>query len=210
MNEKCILCESTLIETYQNEILLKCQNCALVFKVSSQLLSKEKEEQRYLLHKNTIEDVGYLKFLEPVLKRIVGNYQKDSKGLDYGSGPTPVLTELLTRSGYHVIPYDPFFSNININDLTAINFITCTEVAEHFYNPKKEFQNIFSILAPLGQLLLMTELYTAKTDFTKWYYAQDITHVSFYCRKTLDYLARMYSSQLVEVTDRVFEFQKRI
>ena len=46
---------------------------------------------------------------------------------------------MIKKDGFKVDIYDPyFFPNKEIFSKNY-NFITCTEVAEHFHNPQKEF-----------------------------------------------------------------------
>lgn len=50
------------------------------------------------------------------------------------------------------------------------DFIACTEVAEHFYNPAAEFRRIDGLLEPGGWLGLMTGLVDDAMDFANWHY----------------------------------------
>ena len=88
------------------------------------------------------------------------------------------------------------------------DFITCTEAAEHFYDPGKEFQLLANLLRPKGWLGLMTKLYSDEIDFTSWYYRRDPTHVCFYQRETMAWLAQKYFWQEQIISDQVILFKE--
>lgn len=147
------------------------------------------ELSEYLLHRNDPDDRGYRGFLgqftEPLLRRL----SPASRGLDYGCGPGPALAAMLREAGHEVALYDPFFQP----DLAVLerqyDFITCTEVIEHFHRPCEQFNKLDALLRPGGVLGLMTRFLTDDTDFARWHYRRDPTHVVFYREQTLRQLA---------------------
>ena len=80
-----------------------------------------------------------------------------------------------------------FFPNKSVF-LRKFNFITCTEVIEHFFNPYKEFKKIDCILAKNSFLAVMTTFIPDNEKFENWYYRRDPTHVVFYNKKTFDFI----------------------
>ena len=94
-----------------------------------------------------------------------------------------------------------FFSN-------KYNFITCTETAEHFFNPNREFKTLDSILAPGGWLGVMTTFLTEDKSFENWYYRRDPTHVVFYAEKTFEVIAKQRNWKCEIVTKDVVLFHK--
>ena len=208
MSQNCPLCNGTQVYTYQERPFLICESCHLLFKDSTEHLNKDNEKARYLLHTNSISDIQYVNFLMPVVNDICQQLEASLKGLDYGSGPQPVLAELLTTKGYTTDIYDPFFAPRSLQKINnEYDFITCTETAEHFYKPAIEFEQIFRILKAKGYLFLMTKLYTPETNIKTWDYARDSSHVCFYSFKTLQWLATKYSRNLVVVNERLFRFE---
>ncbi len=151
-------------------------------------LVPEKEKQRYEEHNNDITDAGYRKFVSPVTERIQKNFSSANRGLDFGAGTGPVISAMLAENGYNVEIYDPFFAPDASKIEEKYDYIACCEVIEHFYDPKKEFALLRSMLAPGGQLFCMTLFYDEKTDFSKWFYKNDPTHVVFYHKKTIEYI----------------------
>ncbi len=140
----------------------------------------------------------------PVVDEVSRHFNSNSKGLDYGSGPQPVLQELLKRNNILTDVYDPYFAPRNLNENGAYDFITCTETAEHFYNPSFEFEKIFHLLKPNGYLFLMTKLFTPELEIKKWDYARDTSHVCFYSMQSLEWICKKYSRKLTVVTPRFF------
>jgi 2-polyprenyl-3-methyl-5-hydroxy-6-metoxy-1,4-benzoquinol methylase len=69
------------------------------------------------------------------------------------------------------------------------DFITCTEVAEHFRTPAEEFDQLGAMLRPGGWLALMTTFQTEDARFANWHYRMDPTHVVFYRAATLAHIA---------------------
>lgn len=70
------------------------------------------------------------------------------------------------------------------------DFISCTEVVEHFHRPADEFRRPDRLLASGGWLAVMTCLQTDDTRFANWHYRRDPTHVVFYREVTFQRLAR--------------------
>ena len=108
-----------------------------------------------------------------------------AQGLDYGCGPNPVLCQLLEKENYQMSFYDPYFFPTDLNKISSLDFITCTEAAEHFYHPGQEFKKILSFIKPQGFLFLMTDLVQKEVNLSTWFYAKDPSHVCFFFRKKL-------------------------
>lgn len=72
------------------------------------------------------------------------------------------------------------------------DFVTCSETAEHFHDPAAEFRRFDALLKPGGWLGLMTGMLLEGIDFDAWHYRRDPTHVVFYQRATMRYLAQLY------------------
>ena len=169
-----------------------CSNCKLVFRDPRVHLTAACERERYDLHQNKITDSGYLEFLKPIIYAVKETKPVASYGLDFGSGPSPVLSECLNREGFVVQNYDPFFGPRDLEEIAGLDFVTCVEACEHFFNPAREFTTMFNLLKPDGVLLVMTLLATAETEFSNWWYARDLTHVLFFCEETLRWLANRF------------------
>jgi hypothetical protein len=209
----CPLCkgkEFSLFEQVREKQYWQCSECDLVFLSPEFHLQKQQEKNRYSLHNNCIEDQGYCNFLRKLMTPLQQKITKNMQGLDYGSGPEPILSQLMQQDGYLIQPYDPFFlPNEEILNQNY-DFITCSEVVEHFYNPHKEFYKLDQLLKSKGTLGVMTELRTEEMEFKKWWYIQDETHVCFYSKQTMKWIAKQYQYQVTFISNSVILFSKTI
>ena len=99
---------------------------------------------------------------------------------------------MLREAGHRVSVYDPFFANDwSVLDV-QYDFITCTEVAEHFHDPAAEFTRLNLMLKPGGYLGVMTCFQTQDEKFAAWHYRKDPTHVVFYRQETFDWLSQRF------------------
>ncbi len=172
-------------------------------------LAPQEEAKRYSYHQNNIEDSGYVDFLNRIITPAMKYITTDMQGLDYGCGPNPVLAQIVSAKGIKCEYYDPFFFP-TLATSKKYDFIFATECFEHFFNPRKELNNICSILNANGLLCIMTELKKDSTDFDGWYYKNDPTHVCFYNEKTLQYICKEYNFENIYTDGRRAIILKRI
>ncbi len=210
--DPCPLCESVTTEFYMsatNRDYFQCKNCKLIFVPKTFLLEKNEEKKRYDFHENNIDDPRYIAFLSQLYQPLLDRIELGSEGLDFGSGPEPVLAQLFEREGYKMWIYDPFYANNPEVFKEKYNFITLSEVAEHLYNPAQEFNRLVSLLKQKGYLAIMTSLTDTVLDFSDWHYQKDETHVCFYAVESMGYLAKKYHLSLEVLSDKVVIFQKK-
>lgn len=190
--ERCPLCLKIKTEPYcitpKLKKFFKCNFCSLVFLTKSLHLSHEEERIRYESHQNNCEDLRYQNFVKPLVEAITQRLSQNALGLDYGCGPGPVVTKLLRDQGYQIELYDPFFHKNPHVLQKKYDFIFCSEVAEHFNHPAKEFKKLRDLLNPSGFLFVFTHLLTSQIEFKDWYYKNDPTHVSFYSKESLQWI----------------------
>ncbi|PKM12632.1 MAG: methyltransferase [Gammaproteobacteria bacterium HGW-Gammaproteobacteria-3] len=206
MPSSCPLCRSSAIFHYnvdRQRDYYRCDICELIFVPPAQHLSLSREKAVYDQHRNEIHDINYRKFLSRLFLPLSGRLKMGSRGLDYGCGPGPALAALFAEQGFSMSVYDPFYANQPEVLQPYYDFISCTEVAEHFVNPEREFRRLFSLLRPGGWLGLMTKLSRDKQAFIDWHYKNDPTHISFYSKNTFQWLARQYPCRLEIIGDDV-------
>lgn len=145
------------------------------------------EFERYSTHQNDPGDRGYRQFLGRVVDALADDLPPGAEGLDYGSGPGPTLSTMIEKHGFAMSIYDPFFKPDPRALDRAYDFITCTEVAEHFFRPRVEFERLNRLLRPGGRLAVMTGLF-ADQAFEDWWYVKDETHVVFYRPRTMEWI----------------------
>lgn len=165
-----------------------CSGCGLIFLDPKQRLNSENERERYLLHENASDDLGYRDFLRPVFEMVRARRGPPAMGLDFGAGPGPALAEMLAGAGYAMTLYDPFFHPRTDVLERTYDFVVCTEAAEHFHDPVSEFARMRRCLRKGGILVIMTQM-VPSTDFGRWYYHRDPTHVCFYRPRTFAWIA---------------------
>ncbi len=168
------------------KIYFQCKRCELVFLDPGFHLLPEEEKTVYNFHQNCLENEGYVSFLRKLANPLMLKLSKNSTGLDFGCGPGPTMSTILNKSGFEVFNYDPYYFPDSSLLKNKYDFITCTEVAEHFYQPKKEFILFDNLLKEnFSYLGIMTQLLPKGTGFRSWWYHRDPTHVSIYSLKTL-------------------------
>ena len=188
----CPVCETATAQPFMQVAgrhYWRCPQCQATFLDPSQRPTAKREQAEYRLHDNNAAQAGYRRFLQQVAQPLLQRLPPGQHGLDYGCGPGPVLAALLREAGHTVALYDPFFVPDRTVLDTRYDFITCTEVAEHFHSPAAEFRRLDSLLKPGGWLALMTCFQTDDARFVQWHYRRDPTHVVFYREATLRYVA---------------------
>lgn len=171
---------------------MRCNRCDLVFVDQRHLPESDREKSRYDLHENTPANEGYKNFLSRIIAPLTKHLNKQATGLDFGCGPTPVLASMLEDEDFKMQIYDPFyFPNESVLNRTY-DFITLTEVAEHFHHPQKEFKRLIQLLNPQGVIAIMTQLRVPSIDFGTWFYKNDFTHVCFYSPTTIHWIEKTY------------------
>lgn len=195
---RCPVCETDGCRPFQTvgeRDYWRCPTCVCTFLQPDQRPGAEAEQAEYRLHQNTPDQPGYRRFLERVTTPLLQRLNGPSDGLDFGCGPGPVLADLLREAGHSVALYDPIFEPDASVLAKTYQFVTCTEVAEHFYQPAAEFRRLNGLLAPGGWLALTTGFQTDDARFANWHYRRDPTHVVFYREATLHWLARRHGWQ---------------
>lgn len=175
---------------------------------TNQRLSPSEEKSRYDQHENNSEDVRYRSFLNQLFEPLEKQLGRESFGLDFGSGPGPTLSIMFEERGHQMNIFDPFYANYPSVFEHQYDFITCTETAEHLFNPRREFERLWSCLKPGGYLGIMTKLVPSIETFPKWYYRRDDTHVTFYCDETLHWMAGLWDASVDLIGDNVAIFKK--
>jgi SAM-dependent methyltransferase len=168
----------------------------------------EAERKRYDLHQNNPADPGYRQFLEQFLKPLVERLSPGAAGLDFGSGPYPLLQEMLNETGFPVQIYDPFYAANPEMLEQSYDFITASEVVEHLHYPRREFDRLWKLLKPGGLLGIMTGLHDEHTVFSRWHYISDPTHVAFFSPVTFTWLAERWQASLEIVPPNMVFLQK--
>jgi SAM-dependent methyltransferase len=191
MNPPCPVCRHDRTRLFQDigqRCYWRCRQCQATFLDPLQRPDASTEKSEYDRHQNDPADPGYRRFLERLATPLLERLAPGSSGLDYGCGPGPALAAMLTEAGHLMTVFDPIY----FPDCQALerqyDFISCTEVVEHFHDPAAEFERLDGLLRPGGWLGIMTRFQTDDARFAGWHYRRDPTHVVFYRAETMQWL----------------------
>ncbi len=208
MNQNCKICGSPTREFIHNRtktLYFHCPICDFIQKDENSFPSKEKELSIYMLHENSIDREDYVGYLKKFVDQaLIPFMKKEAFGLDFGSGPVPVLSQILKRDyDLKTDIYDYYFAPETIYLEKSYDFIVSTEVIEHLQDPLKSF-SIFGELLVKGGILSLMTLFHPQSDslFQEWWYTRDKSHISFYTTLTIEYLARLFSFDII-YTDNI-------
>lgn len=199
----CPLCgENHRLNTYLregNRVYIQCLVCRLIFVPAVFHIGADEEKAEYDLHENDIYDKNYRNFLNRLavpLLEVLKTGQGPLYGLDFGCGPVPALATMLQEKGYSVAVYDLFYSPDQSVLQRQYDFITATEVVEHLRDISRELDMLWSLLATGGMLAIMTGIAPeTATEFGKWHYIRDKTHINFFSKPTFEYLAHRWQAE---------------
>ena len=189
----CLSSRTCLFHAGQGREFHRCDTCDLVFVPSPFHLDAQAEMERYLQHNNDPEDEAYRAFLSRLLDPLRPHLRPSARGLDYGAGPGPALVAMMREEGFEVSVFDLYFSPDESPLAESYDFITCTETAEHFAEPGREFQRLHAMLRPSGWLGVMTSMLDDWSRFPGWHYQRDPTHISFYSKRTMCWIGRRHA-----------------
>lgn len=205
----CPLCHENQTSFFHKDswrTYLRCGTCSLIFVCAKEHLDISAEKAEYDLHQNSPSDERYRKFLSRLLDPVLAHLSSDSRGLDFGSGPGPTLSGMFEEAGHKMSIYDPFYSPDETPLSSTYDFVTASEVVEHFRNPRKDLDRLWSCVRAGGVLGIMTKLALGKSEFAHWHYKNDRTHVCFFSRETLGWLSLKWNANLTFVGQDVAMF----
>lgn len=209
----CKICGQDTHTLYDPQLKIdydQCHHCGFTYKQPTYHKTPQEEQTEYNRHNNSFESVGYVKMFEDFIKDFINPLHVTGKGLEFGSGPGPVLKELLHRKGFEMYDFDPYYNNNTEYLQHTYDLITSTEVVEHFADPMKEFTHLASLLKEGGYLAIMTSFNTFNNEeFLKWWYRRDVTHIAFYRLQTMEFIAEQLGLKIHTHNNKnVIVFQK--
>lgn len=173
----------------------RCGCCLLTFLAPAERPSRATELATYRQHRNDPGDPRYRAFLARLTEPLLEHLRPGMVGLDFGCGPGPTIRPMLAERGLEVIDYDPLFRPDRAALARRYDFITCSEAIEHFFDPGRELTRLEGLLRPGGWLGVMTRMLTDDAGFARWWYRRDPTHVAFFRRETMTWIARRFGWQ---------------
>jgi SAM-dependent methyltransferase len=207
----CPLCRSLQTDAFHRDRqrnYYRCRSCRLVFVPPKHYIRREEEKAEYDRHQNRPDDPGYRQFLSRLFLPLQERLALNSQGLDFGSGPGPTLSVMLTEAGHDVVLYDPFYAHHPDVLTRRYDFITASEVVEHLHHPGLELDRLYRLLKPGGLLGIMTKQVIDRTRFANWHYINDPTHVCFFSTATFAWLTARWGARLDFIAHDVIIIRK--
>jgi len=211
---KCKICKSrttTIVESKKEFSYYRCSFCGFIYLDDDFKLEKEAEKAQYDLHNNGFESEGYVQMFENFITEAIAPYLDDIESVfEFGSGPGPVLSELLKRRGLEVDIYDLYYAPKKVYESKCYDLIVSTEVFEHLSRPMEILEMLAEHLTERGYVALMTK-FPPKDDqkFLDWWYRRDPTHISFFTPKSFELMAEKVGLKVLKtINENIVVFQK--
>lgn len=210
----CLLCSG---ETYNYTCTTKpqwsyrvCPSCGFTSLADKYSLNPEQEKQRYLLHQNNKLDTNYRAWLEIFMAALMQYVRPGSSVLDFGSGPNPVLAELLAHAGFQVTLFDPYFAPNKAALEKQYHAIVIHEVIEHLANPLATLYKLIPLLEESGIFAIRTQIRPVSDEaFDRFWYRKDQTHRSFFMEKTCSLLGEQLELSISWHHNDIFFLKKQ-
>ncbi len=204
---KCKICNNTtsiISKGDNNKIYESCPVCQAIILRKDFIINDTEERAQYENHNNSFESKGYVEMFEKFLDYFWQDLNKNAKNaLDFGSGPGPVLAQIMKNRALHVEIYDKFYQPKQIYLDKKYDLITSTEVFEHLQNPLETLIFFKKHLKKDGLIAIMTLFHdNNEENFWKWWYRRDPTHILFYTPKTFEVMADMCGLKIIKCDSR--------
>lgn len=203
---ECKICKDTTTKIWDKQFDINyfyCSGCQFIFMEEDKIISPKEEVAIYKQHNNTLENEGYVNMFKDFIRENIQPYPVDiKKALDFGSGPGPVLAQLLREEGFEVDIYDPYFSPLKVYEGKEYQLITSTEVFEHLKNPLETAALLKRHMSDKGLLVVMTQFHPGPEEFKDWWYRRDPTHISFFVPQTFKVIAEILNMKVLRFDDK--------
>lgn len=209
--QDCPLCGAGPAAPYgqdRRRAYFRCGRCWLIFVPSAYFISSSAEKERYDLHRNDPADPGYREHLARLFRPLHEALVPGCSGLDFGSGPVPLLSRMFEEAGHRMALYDPFYAPAPAALEAVYDFICAAEVVEHLRDPGPELERLWTCLRPGGLLGVLTAFAVRPDAFARWHYKNDPTHIRFFDAGTMHWLAEHWGAVLSLPGDGVAVFRK--
>ncbi len=177
-----------------------CPKCQMIKLQKRYYINPQKEKKQYDNHNNSFECKGYVEMFENFLDFFWNKLPNKKTALDFGSGPNPVLAQIVKNRGFLKVDYfDKFYQPEKIYKNNSYDLITSTEVFEHLDDPLEILKLFKSILNKDGIIAVMTLFHTNnEEDFKNWWYKRDPTHITFFTPHTFEALGDACGLRVVD------------
>ena len=188
----CLVCDTVtdrFVDRKSSILYYQCKSCECIFKSPDVHKDFAEQKERYDLHENSNESKGYKAYFQGFIDFIFPLSIWPKRTLDFGCGESTLLANMLRDKGIECDSYDPIYHPGIAYNSKKYELITLVEVIEHLHEPREIFLELIALLEEGGYLAIRTEfLPSSISDFLKWYYILDPTHVVFFSEKTFEAL----------------------
>jgi Methyltransferase domain len=181
---------------------VRCDCCGLTFVPEEHHISPQQEILRYSRHTNHKTDKEYVAYLSSIAADVLLLPVASPRVLDFGSGPEHVLADILNGAGASCAAHDPLYGLNAAGQKGSFDIIVACESIEHVRNLPREIGLISGLLAPAGFVYVHTQLCDHVADFAAWWYIIDVTHINFFCGKTMGKVAQMMGKRIVRTNGK--------
>lgn len=185
----CNICSNKLQKIIINKMEFNyCKSCEALYKTNTPPPLEEK--RRYMHH---VIDDGYKKYMENIFLKIK-DFLNPGLSLDFGCGQKNTMEEIAKNYNIKMYSYDLYFYPFSYKNYKYDNIIL-NEVFEHIKKPLDLIFELKELLNDGGKIIILTK--THDNNFNDWWYLRDITHVSFFSKKTLSVIADVTNGEIV-------------
>lgn len=194
---KCF--DTRMLRKYPVDIL-HCPDCGFLFPAEVFWLKEAYQRPINLEDTRILErNIRFAKIISVILYFF---FKRHGQFLDFAGG-YGLFTRLLRDVGFQFQWNDPHTPNLfargfetELNSGQQFELITAFEVFEHFENPLEEISRLFSYSDNLLFSTMLLPRTPPKAD-QWWYYGfEHGQHISFYSKRTLEFLAQKYQRNL--------------
>lgn len=190
---KCLICSGichSFVDAKLGITCCICEVCHSIFKSPDVFEDYSEQKKRYDLHDNEEDSEGYRAYFGRFLDFVLPSAGNAQSALDFGSGASTLLANMIGEKGIDCDAYDPIYRSDSAYLQKRYDLIVSVEVFEHLHDPREVFEHLLSRLNTGGHLAIQTQFhYNDIKLFLNWYYRLDPTHVVFFAPETFRYLS---------------------
>lgn len=174
-------------------IRYQCPNCDVIFGDLRFLNLDQKEiDQDYIDLYSYYKEGDTTDYILNSLKEC--NLDKNWEGLDFACGGWNRHLKILNDLGYNVSGYDKYIKNRDymLDDIKGkiFDYIFSNNYIEHLIHPIQDLEGILSHLKPGGLLILITECFDYRIEYTHY-------HTFFFIGRSISYLEKKLNIKLI-------------
>lgn len=213
----CPVCKSGIGVTalYLDGMIYDSCPCGCIFNTPQLTINLEQEYNLY--RQKLVKPDGLRKELNQAkYEQINSLFKWKGEYLDVGCG-NGQLVDIFNQNGWQAEGVDPCYNNTKFEDYltnTSFQCISFFGVLEHVNNPLYLLKKALSYLNRSGILVIEVPnansflmSYIKETGFSPYRFIEHTRHLSFWSRKTIDYICSQFELDMVDLKTVGFDFQ---